>query len=274
MTQIIKGQLPVDTNINNIIESLATCNKGETTPQYAQPGMLWLDDSNAPFILKMYDGQDWIVIGELDTTAKTFTTISGTSYEIATTDEATAGTDDTKIMTPLKVKQAMKASVTSNLINVVAFDASGTYTKSSDATRIAVYLYGAGGAGGSQVEDGLDGEDTLFGVSMSALGGPGGIRGGVSYDGVSHGDATGGDVNLTGGGSSGGKGALWYQGNGLNTVASDGANGGFAFKLFDAADLPATVEITIGQGGEPVTSGSSWVGSKGVDGLCMIYEYA
>ena len=46
----------------------------------------------------VYDGADWELVGDIDT---------NTTYSVATEGEATAGSNNTKMMTPLRVKQAI-----------------------------------------------------------------------------------------------------------------------------------------------------------------------
>jgi hypothetical protein len=40
--------------------------KGNPAPVYAEAGIIWLDDTTTPWLLKAYDGADWIVIGEIN----------------------------------------------------------------------------------------------------------------------------------------------------------------------------------------------------------------
>lgn len=45
---------------NSINQALLSLNKGGSAPSYAISGTPWLDDSGTPWILKIYDGTDWI----------------------------------------------------------------------------------------------------------------------------------------------------------------------------------------------------------------------
>ena len=41
--------------------------KGGSEPEYAESGMLWLDDSQTPWDMKFYDGSNWISLFKIDT---------------------------------------------------------------------------------------------------------------------------------------------------------------------------------------------------------------
>jgi microcystin-dependent protein len=54
--------------MNNFINTSA--------PAEAQAGTTWLDNTSNPYVLKIYDGADWITIGTMNTTTNSFTTTS------------------------------------------------------------------------------------------------------------------------------------------------------------------------------------------------------
>ena len=60
------------TDINNALKALGNQQKGGTAPSGPLAGWLWLDDSGSPWILKLYDGTDWISIGTFNTTTNLF----------------------------------------------------------------------------------------------------------------------------------------------------------------------------------------------------------
>jgi hypothetical protein len=63
------------TAINNALDTLNTLHSGANAPSSPSAYMLWFEtDTN---LLKIYDGTDWITIGELDTTNNTFHPIIG-----------------------------------------------------------------------------------------------------------------------------------------------------------------------------------------------------
>lgn len=107
---------------NNGKKAIMTHHKGATAPAYAEAGISWLDDSASPWALKLYDGTDWITIGEIDASANTFNphtvgsalqdaseTVKGL-VERATDAEATAGSDTTRYITPKQMKDNMPES--------------------------------------------------------------------------------------------------------------------------------------------------------------------
>lgn len=53
--------------------------KGSTAPSYAVAGTIWLDDNATPWLLKIYDGSDWITFGAVNATTNAFTPFLGTS---------------------------------------------------------------------------------------------------------------------------------------------------------------------------------------------------
>ncbi|MEZ0226527.1 MAG: hypothetical protein ACAH83_18365 [Alphaproteobacteria bacterium] len=53
-------------------QALLNHHKGAGAPSYAEAGMIWLDDSATPWLLKAHDGTDWIVLGAVNATANTF----------------------------------------------------------------------------------------------------------------------------------------------------------------------------------------------------------
>lgn len=59
--------------------ALMNHHKGSTAPSYAAAGIIWLDDAATPWLLKCYDGTDWITIGAVNATTNTFTPYYGTA---------------------------------------------------------------------------------------------------------------------------------------------------------------------------------------------------
>jgi hypothetical protein len=76
---------------------------------------------------------------------------STVSAPIASQAEAEAGTDNTKMMTPLRTKQAIDALASGALIDFQIYDASGTYDKTvNNPSFVIVEMIGGGGAGGGR----------------------------------------------------------------------------------------------------------------------------
>jgi len=59
--------------LNSAFIAVVSAHKGAAAPTYAEAGMVWIDDSATPWLVKRHDGQDWIVEGAIDPTANTFT---------------------------------------------------------------------------------------------------------------------------------------------------------------------------------------------------------
>ena len=55
--------------------------KASSAPSYAETGIIWIDDTSTPWLLKTYDGASWIVLGEIDATAHTFNPYIGAAAD-------------------------------------------------------------------------------------------------------------------------------------------------------------------------------------------------
>ncbi len=58
-------------------QALLTHHKGSTAPSYAQAGTVWLDDAATPWLLKIYDGVDWICLSQINAGANTVLPYAG-----------------------------------------------------------------------------------------------------------------------------------------------------------------------------------------------------
>lgn len=93
-------------------KALLNHHKGSSAPGYAEAGTLWLDDAATPWVLKLYDGADWVTIGNIHAGDDEFTpffngaalqeasTSSAGLAERATDGEAKTGTDTSRYITP------------------------------------------------------------------------------------------------------------------------------------------------------------------------------
>ncbi|MCK5554828.1 MAG: SGNH/GDSL hydrolase family protein [Alphaproteobacteria bacterium] len=85
------------TDANAARSALLNHHKGATATTYAEAGILWLDDSATPWLMKMYDGTDWITLGAVNATTNVFT-------PDLDTDGMLADNSDVKIVSQKAVK--------------------------------------------------------------------------------------------------------------------------------------------------------------------------
>lgn len=76
----LSGSNFINANLEPWRDALHTLHKGPSTPSYAVAGMMWIDDSASPWVLNIFDGTDNISVGTVDPTTNTFTP-SGVSQE-------------------------------------------------------------------------------------------------------------------------------------------------------------------------------------------------
>ena len=62
----------MDDYLTPMQENILTSNSGTTRPDYAKEGTKWIDKTQTPWLLKLYDGSQDIVIGELDPNKHSF----------------------------------------------------------------------------------------------------------------------------------------------------------------------------------------------------------
>lgn len=62
------------TDLNGLVGSLYTNHKGPARPSYVRPGMLWIDDAGAVWLLKLFDGEQDITIAGFDPATHALTT--------------------------------------------------------------------------------------------------------------------------------------------------------------------------------------------------------
>jgi len=149
-------------DINNALAAIVSQNSGATAPSTTFANMIWYDTANN--LLQMRNEADtaWITLATLDQSANT----SSAAVTIASQAEAEAGTDNAKLMTPLRVQQAIdNSSATAGHLGV------GTY---------AVLINNSGSAitagttiAGSSLRYGVILSSTLYGVvnTTGTLGG-------------------------------------------------------------------------------------------------------
>jgi len=114
----------VRAQLNAVFGSIATNNSGSTAPSTTFAYQWWYDTSTD--ILKQRNAANsaWINIGTFDQSGGTFTPAG--QRDLASQAEAETGTDNTKLMTPLRTKEAITAQVLSVTAGASVDDV-GTY---------------------------------------------------------------------------------------------------------------------------------------------------
>ena len=93
-------------DLNNALLAIVSNNSSATAPAVTYANMMWYDTAANILYMRNEDNDAWIALGTLDQTADTFSA----SVALASQAEAEAGTDNTKVMTPLRVKESVVAN--------------------------------------------------------------------------------------------------------------------------------------------------------------------
>jgi len=142
-------------DINNVLQAILTNNSSSTAPTVTNANMFWYDTANN--VLKMRNEADtgWIIVGYLNQTNNQMevrtdviqaASGSGTSVKnsggttlidlsVASQTTAEAGSQNTQVMTPLRVKQSIAANVTAS-----GWEYVGGATGNGDTTQILTGL--------------------------------------------------------------------------------------------------------------------------------------
>ena len=119
-------------DINSVLQAIVTNNSSATAPTQTYGNMFWYDTANNFLKMRSEADSEWIIIGYVDQATGQFdvrtdviqaVTAGGTSVknssgstilDLKPTSQATAeaGTNNTEIMTPLRVKQSIDANAT------------------------------------------------------------------------------------------------------------------------------------------------------------------
>tara|TARA_R110000772_G_scaffold267420_1_gene391366 strand:+ start:466 stop:1086 length:621 start_codon:yes stop_codon:yes gene_type:complete len=135
------------TDINNALVALGTTLSGTSAPSLTTEGTLWYDTTNNE--LKIREGSSWVSVG----------LVSGTAFranvELASQSEAQTGTQNTKTMTALRVKEAITAQTVSSIGVGQTWQAFSTSTRVNNVwyqnlttlpIQVAIDLNGGGNA--------------------------------------------------------------------------------------------------------------------------------
>lgn len=92
-------------DLNNALAAIVSQNSNATAPTTTFANMLWYDTANNQIKKRNEADSAWIILGTVDETNSKFEP----NFTPATQVEAEAGTDNTKVMTPLRVAQVLTA---------------------------------------------------------------------------------------------------------------------------------------------------------------------
>lgn len=95
-------------DLNNALQAIVTQNSNATAPTTTYANMIWYDTAAKQLKKRNEANSAWVVLGTIDEGLSTFTP-SG-ERALASQAEAEAGTDNTKLMTPLRTEQHMTAN--------------------------------------------------------------------------------------------------------------------------------------------------------------------
>lgn len=128
-------------DINAALQAIVTTNSGTAAPATPYANMLWYDTTNDQIKIRNESNSAWITLGTVDQTNNVF----NPNFLPATQAEAEAGTNNTKDMTPLRVKQAVVAQASAALASS-AIGSIGTLSFAL-ANNTTVYNFGSTIAG-------------------------------------------------------------------------------------------------------------------------------
>lgn len=254
--------------LQNFRDALNTGHSGTTAPAYAQPGTLWLDTSGGAtaYIIKIYDGSQWIPALRINTTANTSTPyIDGTTVAGGAAGYAIGNTGTTiplnsylgslSYLSSVAEAQLANLAVTAakladNAVTTSKLNTSAvTNSKVADSTLTISKL--APSTPNKFV--GFDGSGTpaLFDPPVSGI-----ICVQRSYTAsgtwTKYDDLLYIEVEVIGGGGGGGGGPI----TGSTDNGGGGGGGSYARKIVSAAALGATETVTIGGGGAGAATGT------------------
>lgn len=143
-------------DLNNALLAIVSNNSSATAPAVTYANMMWCDTAANILYMRNEDNDAWIRLGTLDQTADTF----AAAVALASQAEAEAGTDNTKVMTPLRVKESVIANAPS--------------TDPTTAQVLSANAGATGGAIGTYIQGSVDAtvalNGTVAGSSLRSIG--------------------------------------------------------------------------------------------------------
>lgn len=281
----------VRADINNVLAAIVSNNSSATAPSTTFANMWWMDTTNNYLKIRDKNDSNWIIVAEMDVTNSRVKLISdslkaassggidilnssGTKIidlQVASQATAEAGTNNTELMTPLRVAQSITANVPVAYPQSINIYAPGTTSFAIPSGREAVLIKAGGGGGGGGTRgpgggntaySGSGGGDTTvvnstLGINMRAKGGAGG-NGDGSYSGPFSTGDSGGDV-ITGLGGVGGA-----QDGNFDITGNEGRRGNLVVKYVTGTSVGGkTLTLSIGSGGASSGVDSAQAGANG-----------
>lgn len=280
-------------DLNNALSAIVSNNSSSSAPATTYAGMWWLDTTNNYLKIRDKNDANWITIGEFDVANSRFELISNSltaasaagidvynssgtkiiDLQVASQATAETGTNNTEIMTPLRVAQSIAANVVGYPQVITTLTSGTSYTIPSGAQAILIRASGGGGGGSVHANPGTGGLGTntvttggdggtttvsnaTLGISITA---PGGAHGNNLTNDTSNwhtnvgASAAGGDVfyNI---GASGGRTTT----NNFDGGREDGGHGVVVQKYVTGASVGGkTLTYSLGAGGTATTNGGS-----------------
>lgn len=276
---IINNQSAPDfrADLNNALLAIVSQNSGSSAPGTTYANMLWYDTGTNQIKKRNEANSAWVVLGTVDEAGGTFTP-TGLPV-IATQVEAQAGTDNTKMMTPLRAAQAIATLGGLGGVNIQAFTSSGTYAPTAGYKYAFVIATGGGQGGyGQTSSSGGKSADTVMSViSLSGLAsqtvsiGAGGTGGLNSTSGGTGGNSSVGSLVLAKGGNSSTSNIGTFSSPGT-IVTNTSPGGGSFWGLGGYSSTSGGNATCYGAGGGAATAFGNYAGTGGT-GVVFILEF-
>lgn len=148
-------------------KALLSHHKGAAAPEYAEAGMIWLDDAATPWLLRFYDGADWIAMGSIHAGNNSFTPYLGTAALRTLSYAADTGSVNACAIAPIPAISAYVAGHTVLLKPAYTTTAGTTITINGLAAKTIKLPNGSALAAGSMLSSGIytlvyDGTDFIL----------------------------------------------------------------------------------------------------------------
>lgn len=289
----------VRADINNVLAAIVSNNSSANAPSPTFANMWWMDTTNNYLRIRDKNDANWIIVAEMDVTNSRVKIISdsiraasgggidilnssGTKIidlDVASQSTAEAGTNNTELMTALRVKQSVTANAPAGYPQSINVFTTGTTSFAIPSGREAVLIKAAGAGGGGGTRGPGSGNSALagspggnttvsngtLGISITARGGTNGNGDGTYSGPFSTGDS-GGDV-ITGLGAQGGS----SSGN-FDITGHDGRRGNLVVKYVVGANVGGqTLSMSIGAGG--ASSGTADGEQAGANGFVEVWTW-